>query len=301
MSIRFWLYAVVLGGCLVAGFASTGVALQEQPRTLQSESSADNRDPSPKDTQPKANTPDPIGGSAENRGAPAPVDKEHCENAKNDGAILNLCQQWRMANAAEAQVIATFEQNELTKVETTYLLISIGITGVATAAAIIAVWLTRVTARHELRAYLAITPAGFSFDAKENVASIHVRHENSGQTPARNVRFSGIVKYLQHPIPEDYPLPIMETTKSRAVIHPRQASIVPVKHKGALTAKEAIAYKKQRLRYFFFGKLTYDDVFGDPHETVACWSIDPTESYFTPPPDIHDAPFEYAECHNDAD
>ncbi|MBO6561192.1 MAG: hypothetical protein JJ959_11675 [Nisaea sp.] len=310
MSIRYWLYAVALGGCLIAAAAALAIytcPLCKQGNCEISNSSSAYDGPNKTGEKPAQNDGSIARGGALqdaiNRVASTletirdqPEPSEQRNRAQQD-----LQAQQSMAQWACIMTWVAILQSILTVGGMVAIFATLKFTADQARAAERAIESAENTSKIELRAYLAIVPAGFGFDGNAQQAIIYVRHENSGQTLGKKVRFAGIVKYLQHPIPEDYPFPNIEAGKSITVIHPRQTFEVPVVYDGALTGDEIIRNKKQRWRFFVFAKLLYEDIFGVPHETTACWSVDISSFHVRKPGMKHDVTYEYAEIHNDAD
>ena len=117
----------------------------------------------------------------------------------------DLCQQWRMAEAAEETADWAFGQIIATGFEAVLLAIAIGVAfwagswaksaaiagqkmvreaSKATSAAQKAVEVTRDIGQRQIRAYVGVTKARVSYDEEAKTISYHLEISNTGQTPA---------------------------------------------------------------------------------------------------------------------
>jgi hypothetical protein len=168
---------LALRGCLIAGLLVAPAALG-QPQQQVGASNAEQA--AAKESEP---------------GFPAFGQREH-GNTKTYRTICkapyskeyaDLCQQWRVAETAEKQLIATWVSNAA-------LIITLIFTAVATIAASRAakaaekaVEVTERTAKHELRAYIDIKEGGFLVPFDMSKLQARIVFQNYGQTPAHNV------------------------------------------------------------------------------------------------------------------
>ncbi|MEQ8335125.1 hypothetical protein [Nisaea sp.] len=174
MSIRYWLYALVLGGCLSLG-AFGGANADHHPHPTGSENQRDG-------TNTQSNrAPEKETGTQNSR---ALVNQERCLEAEDAGIILNECQQREIAIAANRQADATDELLRLTNFEIWLLAGTLGLSAGATIVAICAVRVTSKTAKAQLRAYIVVTDIILEEADSEFVPTIQVGIKNVGQTPA---------------------------------------------------------------------------------------------------------------------
>ena len=252
------LHRVAIGGILVA--LSLG---------LSSEGSTQGN-PSAQPTQPQQQQPTP---------APPPVVKQQvtdpgyyttdCQRPKDhDGA--DLCQQIRQAQAGEDAVWwARFQ---------TYLGI-FGIVGVL--GTILYSHLTlrhsSLTTRRQLRAYVSVA-IGQSFNQG---GKARLRFEfrptitNNGQTPAYRLQVASDIRILPNPLPDDADLSLTTHGPGSVITLGAQQNIyTPVIMKGRLSLAELReVYKGDKRRLYVFGRVTYEDTFGDSHTTHYCFWI----------------------------
>lgn len=116
---------------------------------------------------------------------PAPNGQALCNNPKNN-TERDLCQQWRMAEAAEEQADSVETQTWLIGIEVAAIMVALG------SAILAAVYTKRSveTSRQEVRGYIRMShkPSGLVFNHKDRTASMTIQIINSGNTPATITR-----------------------------------------------------------------------------------------------------------------
>jgi hypothetical protein len=126
------------------------------------------------------------------------------------------------------------------------------------------------TAERELRAYLSLAPAGIIYNTTNEQLFVCVEQANMGQTPATHVRFSGVVRVLSRPLPAGFTFP-EQFNPGRNVVHPGKKFMTQTLYDRYPTPGQLIAASAKNQWLYFFGRLTYDDVFGEHRETRVCW------------------------------
>lgn len=187
MPDRGRLHRVALGGCLAAillASLSLGHA-QEPPAQSEAPQAA------PDQQQPSQPAPAAIPSAQEQEASPK--QQTLCDKAE-DGPQSDLCEQWRMANAAEQQVDWLRRQFSASLWEIGALAFTLLATAAAAIAAFIAaraanraVKVTVDTAERQLRAYLLPEKVSF-IDPDDTRLAVQVAFKNTGQTPAAKVR-----------------------------------------------------------------------------------------------------------------
>jgi hypothetical protein len=137
-------------------------------------------------------------------------------NSSDEEKNRDLCQQWRMAEAAEKQARWTKRLFGLTVVEIGALVASLCFTawaamaaGLAARAANRSVELTEQTAKRQLRAYLLVDKAVAELDMVNHRVIACVTLKNSGQTPAYEMK-AGLETWFCAPGTENAPLQVRE-------------------------------------------------------------------------------------------
>ena len=192
----------------------------------------------------------------------------------------DICQQWRMANAAEKQIYWLKKQYGLTKLEIGLLIGSILVTFAATAAALVAAHAAQKSAKviPDLeRAFVYISGLHHEVDVAKNdkgktLISIRIYHhfKNSGATPTKRLIHHSSWKAFEGDIPENFDFPDLgDQEKVPVVIGPggeilSAPLIIPANNvESAMKGVDAI---------YMWGWIDYDDVFPDSprHRTEFC-------------------------------
>lgn len=187
----------------------------------------------------------------------------------------DLCQQWRMANAAENQIAKIDTQNDLMRWEIGTIVGTIIVALVAVSVAIHSNYIASNTGKRQLRAYAGNKGAVITM-TEDGELSFRVRYTNYGPTPALHVVIR--TSCTATPLPLQVPLIPDATpgqTKSTAIMWPNQE----LRHDGTmikpgmnLPARFTPEYRDDiatgRAAIFIYGDIHYRDVFGDPHVTT---------------------------------
>ncbi|MBB5046485.1 hypothetical protein HNR60_001230 [Rhodopseudomonas rhenobacensis] len=290
MSYSGRLFIVALGGCLVAWLAlpqiPQGELDQSVPSEQQQQTGVKKDQSRGADVEPSGKQP-----TAEQNKTKAEIYKRACEKPK-DSNDAQLCEQWRAAVAAEAQV-------SLNRLGTWFLFGTLIFTGIAAAATYLTVRTMKSTAERQLRAYLSVEITGFNFDRDPNrtlicKAGFNIR--NDGQTPAYDVRTNVDFRVAEQPLMKD-----MERPKDNVLRY--ENSISPNRFQEAGGSK-AIPVEKQRLlpgqKLYFIGLVLYKDAFDAERETWFCGYIDQSDLIMdlSPGPKTIPLTFRWAERHN---
>jgi hypothetical protein len=255
MSIRCWLYALTLGGCLITGSLSAH-AIDHHPE----QASSGQREEAPNTANDGAR-----GQQANTQEQPAAISHERCQKARHDGVILDECQQFNMAIAAKRQADATDELLGITKLEIGLLVGTFLLSGIATIAAVCAVQITSNTSKAQLRAYVVVTDITLTNADNEYVPIIEAILKNTGQTPAYNARirlkYSAMLNGREafdlsgikfNNLTDIGPgMPIYRTVE----INPRQWELI------------SAHLKTDEYTLYVFGECTYTDAFKKRHTT----------------------------------
>lgn len=176
----------------------------------------------------------------------------------------DLCQQWRMAEAAEKQAEWTRRQFWVTAAEVAGLLVIIIFTALTAKAANRSakaaedvVRETRKTAERELRAYTGFAKIGL--DWADTIITTNLQFINHGQTPARNVQLFADFRISNASVDFDRLLP--EPSQTVADLEPNGRFNVILKS-GPLAKKAVQQARDGRSETIVWGVLKYKDIFG---------------------------------------
>jgi len=200
-----------------------------------------------------------------------------------------------MAVAAERQI-------HWTKIEIGMLGGTLVLSALAAWAAVCAVRIAKDTSKKELRAYLALTPAGFRFHKLNGNFDAVINQQNSGQTPAFKVRLFSKVIVLTGMVPDDFSIPVPEFGESRNTVHPGHSYDVPVRAGEPFETKAIQGMLLIGERFYVIAVIEYYDIYNERRETRACWSLDvmPSDIESIEPGETRQVPFNYTAEHNDA-
>lgn len=270
MSIRHWLYAIAFWGCLSFGALSGAYAdhhpnaraAKEQQAAAQE---AQSQAPLAEHPHVKINTPS--------------INQKECEEAEQNNEILDSCQQWRMANAADQTVDWAGRQFKATIGEILALVITIGFTAVATRAASNASSAAKDSAeimKQQSRAY--VLPERVDFIEDENLV-IQVVFRNTGQTPARNCQ-SIISCAIGKPFKTDFP-PHTASPVQSGNAGPEQTIIGLFREINGHSFHDAgDELLTGDLVFYVYGTLTYTDVFNETETVSFQYRWDPQHDSF---------------------
>ena len=204
---------------------------------------------------------------------PTPKKQALCDEAKA-GPESDLCQQWRMAQAAEKQVHWTRRLYFLTFWEIGALVLTLLATAAAAIAAVIAaraardaVKIASNTAEYQLRAYVAQeiiiwTPIKQPGSKTINGYNLTIRWKNCGSTPARRCRTRLNVGFFEKGLPKDFDYPDPPTGK--AMPSTEKSHMAPngtITNTLGITVAEAQAAQRGKSKIFAWGWTEYDDIF----------------------------------------
>jgi len=133
---------------------------------------------------------------------------------------------------------------------------------------------TRDMAKRQLRAYLSLTPARANHHGE--TFSIGIMQRNNGQTPANNVQFSGVFAVLPHPLQTNRYFGEPQYCEGTNVIAPGHKFTVSLDYLH-VRPEDLDEWRSTNQRLYFIGVLKYEDIYGEYHETRACWSYNPDE------------------------
>jgi hypothetical protein len=197
-----------------------------------------------------------------------------CERP-NDHDAADLCEQRRMAQAAEDSVYWARVQALIGFFGFVGVLITLVFTGQGTRAASRQVHLSRHALISTDRAFLF--PKGCVLQASTSVESKQIQHwliymqwENTGKTPPRYVRTQSVRTILPSRLPNDFDFSSFYVVADIQLLIPPGNIIQSDRFIITLEQMDDIIAGKQHL--YFFGWIEYDDVFeGTPrHRTEFC-------------------------------
>jgi hypothetical protein len=129
--------------------------------------------------------------------------------------------------------------------------------------------ISEMTAKRHLRAYVDTDIGSIGIDDSGRLL-IDLQIRNFGKTPAKKVQ-SVIQSYIgKHPLEGDLPALIGEVEKSSVSIG--QGSFVEFLHThvSPLTGKDVEKIIDEELAIYVYGKITYNDIFGEKQTTKYC-------------------------------
>jgi hypothetical protein len=191
-----------------------------------------------------------------------------CEQPK-DREHADLCQQWRVAEAAETQIFLSVLG-----------LILLAFTLVFTAIAAVAAWRTvntmRRTSERQLRAYVSFVGPAFQIskvgDDEQIVISVEARMKNAGQTPAHNCIIS--IGWLEADAGQPTPTIIFQDRLATpvATVGPNIEFVSRRDRKPVATVIDA-SFARRRL--YLFVRCDYEDISGKARFTKVCLRTHP--------------------------
>ncbi|MEQ8815104.1 MAG: hypothetical protein RLO51_20040 [Thalassobaculum sp.] len=282
---RHWLQAVAVRGCLIAAallligcYPTAGSNDVPEPQFKQAVS-----DGHKAEAKGSGGTAPPLADEPatepDERESETGTYESACQEAENHGLVLDVCQQWRMAKAAELQAKMTVKQIALSKEEVTYVSWSLGLSAFAALVAVVAILVTALVARKELCAYVYFTPGSLRL---RNFFYAVVTTGNSGQTPARQVRLRIQAVYVTDAVMRTNSFPIEKSFKGNSIIAPNHSFIEYVKIDGigeqdsGLKLKDiefikSLNGRNKDPKLYVFAEAAYLDVFGAERMTRASW------------------------------
>lgn len=128
-----------------------------------------------------------------------------------------------------------------------------------------------------MRAYVTTTIGGAVYQERNREGQPDLKFEgkaniiNTGATPARRVRIQKTAAILPNPIPDDFAFPLPEDDSEKsgfAAIGPRQSYIASYVIDDFVADEDVGPIKRGHGKNLcFWGRITYEDVFGDTHHT----------------------------------
>ena len=290
-------------GWLVAACLCFGTALAQDDKR-------DEQSPRQNQADTKQTPAQPPAAPAVNTDSPPPHQpkpksyRNPCSDPKY-GNKSDLCQQWRMAKAAEETADWTYGQFLATVVEVVLLAIAIGIAswaGFWARRAAIAgdetVEVTREATQHQLRAYVAQEVIGWIPVTQPGTRTINgyalaIRWKNFGSTPARRCRTQFNTGFFNNGIPKDfdYPDPPTRPDPSTGKVTPtteksHMPPSGPITNTVEFTVAEAQVIQRGERKLFAWGWAEYDDIFKRTprRRTEVCFEavVSPDGVSFTP-------------------
>lgn len=258
-----------LRGCLIAAiclWAIPTLGQTQEPKTK-------TETPTPEAQQAKPAKPPPAPPPKQEQKQPTPKKQALCDEAKA-GPESDLCQQWRMAQAADKQVHWTRRLYFLTFWEIGALVLTLLATAAAAIAAVIAaraardaVKIASNTAKHQLRAYVAQEVIIWTILEHPETKvltgyNLTIRWKNCGSTPARRCRTRFNIGFFKNGIPKDFDYPdnptgggIPVTEKTHMAPNGTLANTV------GCTVAQTQAAQRGEIKIFAWGWIEYDDIF----------------------------------------
>lgn len=310
MSVRYWLYAIALGGCLIA---STPLVAQQvdgvnQPGGTNATSAQENPEP-PSEAEPtprRSTLQDAINrvGDAIESVASKPEPADQRERAEKD-----LSAQSKMADWAEKMGWIAGIQATLTLLTLIFIWQTLRYTADqanaanisaeqaihATEAAQAAVESAERTSVAQLRAYLTINSGGVNNVAEKQIPEGFIEILNTGQTPAKNVAHVVGVEVADYPPPLDFDFSIdWIASYSRSVIGPGTPMKGSALADAPLTASDLEKLKNGESAVYVWAEIRYFDGFHEQdrvtHYRAFCTStnIKGKIGFISPMPDGND-------------
>ena len=299
MSICDRLHKLAVRGCLIVGLflvltgANPDSEANKHPK--EHDTAGESQTAAPPEVSPPVPPRPQLPSKPDASKSSAAIKQERCKDAEREQIVLDECQQWRMAKAAELQ-------NRLTIWEIGFLVGALFVSIFGTGAAVYAVIITRKNAQIELRAYVSLSPGPIRFDGTTNTLLASIVQKNYGSTPAKDARLAVNIFIKKRPLPSNEALPSLEFDISRNVLPANVALETRVAIED-LPGEDLVAANLDILgdAVFVNCAIEYTDVFGTGHKTEACWS------YILQQGDLDLAhsqgvlvPVEYTDRHNDA-
>jgi hypothetical protein len=193
----------------------------------------------------------------------------------DDYTKRDVAAQERMAEGTEELVRLTDRQNVITAVEAGLLLITIVFTAWAAIAASRAagaadkaVEVTSNTARRQLRAYIAAKECVINWENERTIRAV-VTLINTGQTPAYQVKaWLGIGDDPEGRPPQSVPHTSKNDVGSGLTSH-------IIGRNGPMSEDLWGRIRSRKTLFYFWGEMTYRDVFDDEHITSFRFMLNP--------------------------
>jgi hypothetical protein len=316
---RYFILAMTVG--LMFGGPVVAQALKPQEKLHSAPSTVKQRDPKglsraniSMEQPPTPSLPETANDGAKEN-APGAVNirtrKATTKNPCND-LLSDLCQQARMAQAAESQIALIAKQNTLIKSQLSIslfemigLCVSLLVSALALFFSIMTNRKGHTTSQAELRAYISIAPSTiFPFSATTPLRA-HFEFQNHGSTPAFDTRAIAAIDILPEPLPKDFHFPDLPTPRSAPVVVFKDQTFGGSSEKRSLSSFEITEVLSGTSRIYVYGIVTYRDAFGVSRRTRFARSVEAPPSVFQRlstgyEVEGKDLFFASAEHHNDA-
>lgn len=223
---------------------------------------------------------------------------KHAEEFRQGQEALN--QAFRSANASEEAVLFSFFQTRIAFFQAIFSTLAAIFTGwaawEASRAAGAANRSVAQAAEHSeraLRAYVTVTPDGFTIQQGVIRFEANARLRNSGQTPAYRVIVSARTSILPLPLPVGFQFPVLEwqDDASRSTLGSGDEISTNAMNGTEFpqaTLDEVVRPGGGNVALYFWGRVNYEDAFARAHYTEFCsylvWPI------VAPDAEIHPVP-----------
>jgi len=251
---RNWLYIAAVGGCLAALLGPCKAQNDDAPPTAKAEQ-----------RQESANRGLPLLPQKSDEVAGAGYYERGCETPKQREDD-DLCQQIRMADAAERAVFWAKLQTGLGAAGFVAVVVSLAFTGWAAyaagraaKAAEASIHLTQDNARKELRAYLVPKNCTLRYEHGQPIATVTVT--NSGQTPAEGVKMAGAIYIIERPT--TFAIVTWDENVSKGIVGRDRDIRLEARKKKPITSTEVEGLENGTHTLVVAGDLEYTDIFGN--------------------------------------
>lgn len=270
MSQSNWLRNAAFVGCLIAAMVTVAPVLGQPPNKAVEAEKADN--PNTEAANPPSAEDLDIAFWKDHQGDSRTYEAI-CEKPRTKD-YADLCQQWRSAEAAKQQLYWSRNQFWIGVASTAGLILTLAFTGWAALAASRAakaadkaVEVAEGTAKHQLRAYLSMSPKLAGGFLEGEVVRIEFSPNNHGQTPAHSVRHVFEVAILPHPLPVGFTFPPAEReSNNRFTVYPDSDVRSWFTKSTPITLQEVDDVRANRARLHCWGATYYSDIFGKEHK-----------------------------------
>ena len=267
------LYRLAVGGCLAAALALGTIPALGQIQNSGNENTKNPPNAEQTNSSTFFTTPPPIHVTVtlpQKEDQTPRTYEELCQAPKtNDDA--DVCQQWRMANAAEKQIYWLKKQYDLTKLEIGLLIGSILVTLAASCAALIAAYAAQKSAKViPVLERALVYVSGFHQEIGTTIVNgiktldhirVYFHFKNTGATPTRHLVHYSNWKAFRGDIPEEFDFPdIGDQEKVPVVIGPG----VEILSAPLIIPKDIIQSVMDGIdAIYLWGWIDYNDVFPD--------------------------------------
>jgi hypothetical protein len=131
------------------------------------------------------------------------------------------------------------------------------------------------------RAFLGVPKLSLGAVSEGQAASVEVQVENSGRTPAINITIQSKLDYRDSAIPEKPDYGRSAGNNSIATLLPGASAPVIIFGERGLLSTEVQAFKDLKSKFYAYGLIQYEDVFGARHTTRFCGWYNIAKKSFT--------------------